>query len=397
MSPDSALSLPPQVFWVLASAAFVFGCCVGSYLNVVIYRIPLGLSTGEPRRSFCPLCKYSIPFYHNIPVISWILLRARCANCKAPISGRYPFVELLTGLLFLAVFARCGYDLKTFAAFVFVSLCVAGSYIDIDHKILPHRITWGGAAAGLAASVLVPDYFVEHTWWMNLLHSLGGAALGYGLIWVIIQLGKKAFGKLKLNFEKPVDWSISQPAAGPGQEHEPEIVFTVDGEKEVWSEIFCRASDRLIIRADKADVDGRIFAECVITLAEASLTVTPASGEAPTVLSLEDVKGLSGTCSAVEQPREAMGLGDANWMACVGAFLGWKAVLFSIFAGSLIGAAISLLAILLGRREWAATIPFGPYLAAGALIYLFRGPEILEWYFHFSAGDPGLELYREME
>ena len=376
--------LPPRVYWTLLTAAFCFGCCVGSYLNVVIYRLPLGLSTHDPKRSFCPLCKYAIPFYHNIPVVSWLLLRGKCANCKSPISPRYPIVELLTGVLFAAAMLRFGYDWKVFAGFTFLALCVAGSYIDIDHQILPHEITWGGAAAGLAASALIPCYHLEAPWWINLLYGLGSAALGYALIWVVIQLGKLAFGKLKLAFDQPAAWSVEQP------EGSMEPVLSVGDQKELWTEIFSRASDRLVIQADGAQVGDVSYGPCLLKIAEDSVTVTPEGG-APVTRPLEEIPFMSGTCTRIEQPREAMGLGDANWMACVGAFLGWKAVLFGIFGGAVIGATVSLVMIVLGRREWAGRIPFGPYLAGGAVIWLFTGPELLTWYLNLARGTPGME------
>ncbi len=371
--------LPPRVYWTFLTAAFVFGCCVGSYLNVVIYRLPLGLSTHQPKRSFCPLCKYAIPFWHNIPLFSWLILRGRCANCKSPISVRYPIVELLTGLLFAGAMLRFGYDWKVFAGFAFLALCVAGSYIDIDHQILPHEITWGGAAAGLLAGALIPNYYLEGAWWMNLLYGIGSAALGYAVIWLVIQLGKLAFGKLKLKFDEPTAWSVQQP------EGSLEPILKIGDQQEGWSEIFSRRSDRLLVRATSAQLGDISYGPCLLKISEDSVTVTPEGGE-PVTTSLENIPQMSGSCTALEQPREAMGLGDANWMACVGAFLGWKAVLFAIFGGSIIGALVSLLMILLGRREWAGRIPFGPYLAAGAIIWLFTGPELLEWYLNLARG-----------
>jgi leader peptidase (prepilin peptidase)/N-methyltransferase len=380
---SSLLSLPPRIYWTFLIAAFVFGCCVGSYLNVVIYRLPLGLSTHHPKRSFCPLCKGDIPWYHNLPILSWIVLRARCARCHAPISARYPMVELLTGVLFAAAFLRFGLDWQVFAAFTFLALCVAGSYIDIDHQILPHEITWGGAAAGLAASVLIPGYsFLQPGWhstldasrWLTLLKSLGSAAAGYALIWIVIQLGKLAFGKLKLRFEKPVPWSVSQA------EGSPEPILKAGDQEEVWSEMFSRPSDRLVIHATRAVLGEVEYKQpCVLKMSVDHVTVILPEGQT-VVTPLEEIPQMSGECTAVDQPREAMGLGDANWMACTGAFLGWKAVLFSLFGGSIIGAVVGLLTILLGRREWAARIPFGPYLAAGAVIYLFSGQELIDWY-----------------
>ena len=161
-------------------------------------------------------------------------------------------------------------------------------------------------------------------------------------------------------------------------------------QQEVWSEIFSRRSDRLVIRAVSAQVAEVGYGPCVLRIGEDSVTVTPEGGT-PVTKPLEEIPAMSGTCTLIEQPREAMGLGDANWMACVGAFLGWKAVLFSIFGGAIIGAVVSLLMIMLGRREWAGRIPFGPYLAGGAVIWLFTGQELLTWYFNLARGTPGME------
>jgi leader peptidase (prepilin peptidase)/N-methyltransferase len=366
--------------WQIGIFVFAFGCCVGSYLNVVIYRLPRGMKTSDPRRSFCPACKYQIPMWHNIPIVSWLVLRGKCANCKAPISPRYLFVELLTGLLFLVAFLYFGWDWKLLAAWTFLALAIAGSYIDIDHQILPHEITWGGAAAGLAAAAAVPNLIVTDTRWMNLLHSAGGAALGYGLIWAIVHLGKIAFGRLKMAFENPVEWSVTQA------EGADEPVFKVADKEEGWSNIFNRASDRLLLRARTAKLNDRVLENVVLTMTNDSVKVTPEAGGESETMALETIKAMSGTCTAVEQPREAMGMGDANWMACVGAFFGWKAVLFTILAGSCIGAFISLLMILLRRREWAARIPFGPYLATGGTLWLFLGPRFLSWYFSLAQG-----------
>jgi leader peptidase (prepilin peptidase)/N-methyltransferase len=385
MLPSLEFILPPATFWTLAVFAFAFGCCVGSYLNVVIYRLPRGMKTSEPRRSFCPSCKYQIPIWHNIPIVSWLLLRGKCANCKEPFSPRYLLVELLTGALFLAVFLHLGaqdrwlgWDWKIPAAWTFLALAIAGSYIDLDHQILPHSITWGGAAAGLLCAAAVPQLIVPDVWWMNVLHSLAGAALGFAIIWCIVHLGKLVFGKLKMAFDKPEPWSVTQA------EGAEEPFFKVADREEGWSNIFSRDSDRLIVRAPQARLGERDFTDVVLMMSNDAVQVTPAAGGAGETIPLENIPSMSGTCTAVEQPREAMGMGDANWMACVGAFFGWKAVLFTILAGSCIGAGISLLMILLRRREWAARIPFGPYLAAGATLWLFYGPRLLTWYFHLA-------------
>jgi leader peptidase (prepilin peptidase)/N-methyltransferase len=200
------------------------------------------------------------------------------------------------------------------------------------------------------------------------------------LIFGIVQLGKKMFGRLKLAFDKPVDWSVSQA------EGAEEPMFRVAEHEEGWSNIFNRTTDRLIIRAASAKLDDRNFESVILTMSNDTVVVAPQAGGAPETIPLENIKSMSGTCTSVEQPREAMGMGDANWMACVGAFFGWKAVLFTILAGSVIGACVSMLMIVLRRREWAARIPFGPYLAAGAMIWLFFGPRLLEWYLSLGHG-----------
>lgn len=382
MLPTIDFPLPLVTFTMLTFAVFAFGCCVGSYLNVVIYRLPLGMKTSEPRRSFCPSCKYQIPMWHNIPLFSWLLLRGKCANCAKPISSRYFFVELLTGVMFVGAFVHLGkgpegfyqgFDWTMLAAWCFIALCISGSFIDIDHQILPHEITWGGAAAGVVAAVSIPELIVLDTRWMNLAHSLGGAALGFAIIWIIVQLGKLAFGRLKFQFDKAEDWSVTQE---PGAE---EPMFKVADQQEGYSNIFSRPTDKLMIKCTSARLGDRALENVTLFLTNDSVIIRPAEG-ADETLPLEGITSMSGTCTAVEQPREAMGMGDANWMACVGAFMGYKAVLFTILAGSCIGAFISLTMILLRRREWASRIPFGPYLAAGALIWLFAGHDILRWY-----------------
>ena len=148
---------------------FFMGTGIGSFLNVVIYRLPLGISVNNPRRSYCPKCKNQIPMWLNIPLVSWIMLRGKCAKCGCSISPRYLGVELLTGLLFYAIFWRVGGDwtlIKEWgpamlALWVFTALLVAGSFIDIEHYILPHEITMGGTVVGLISATLVPSLVGE--------------------------------------------------------------------------------------------------------------------------------------------------------------------------------------------------------------------------------------------
>ena len=159
--------VPAQEFYqaLFATFAFVLGASIGSFLNVCIYRMPLDISVSEPRRSFCPHCKYQIPWHSNLPLITWIVQRGKCRNCGAPISVRYLLVELLTGLLFLGVWWRIaqifggvspGSWVLAFPLFTFVALLVVATFIDFEHFIIPDEITWGGAAIGLAFSAALP-------------------------------------------------------------------------------------------------------------------------------------------------------------------------------------------------------------------------------------------------
>jgi leader peptidase (prepilin peptidase)/N-methyltransferase len=142
--------------------AGVFGAVVGSFLNVVIHRLPLGESLVHPR-SRCPSCGTQIAGYDNIPIVSWLVLRGRCRHCKAPISPRYPAVELLTAVAFAAVVLVGGLDDDLVLELPFVAALIALAGIDYDHKLLPNRIVYPLAVWGLVATVLVDrDDLVEH-------------------------------------------------------------------------------------------------------------------------------------------------------------------------------------------------------------------------------------------
>jgi len=139
--------------WFVPLFAFLFGTLVGSFLNVVIARVPRGQSIVKPR-SRCPGCEHPIAGYDNVPIVSWLLLRGKCRNCGIAISPRYPFVELAVGLLAVAVVRQFGPTWWALAAFAFVAALVALTYIDLDHWLLPRSITIPYIALGLGASLL---------------------------------------------------------------------------------------------------------------------------------------------------------------------------------------------------------------------------------------------------
>ena len=357
---------------LFASFAFILGSCIGSFLNVCIYRMPLDMAVNEPARSFCPSCKYPIPFYHNIPLVTWLVLRGKCANCGARIAFRYFGVELLTGLLFLAVWLHVWPHAPLLALpySIFVSLLVVATFIDFEHYIIPDQITWGGAVAGTLLSFAIPTL---HGTPANLLGgawALAGAACGYFVLWGVVELGKKAFGKKRLTFEQAEAFSWTR--------REDEADFVVGADAQLWSETFARDSDRLLMTCPEVEIDGERFENATLEFHFDRLEI----GGRKWVL--QEVATIRGAVTEITIPREAMGFGDVKFMACIGAFLGWKAVLFTLMAGSSFGAVVGLLTIAVGRREWSAKIPFGPYLALGALVWLFRGPQLLAWYLAFS-------------
>jgi leader peptidase (prepilin peptidase) / N-methyltransferase len=176
--PEVARGMPVAfALWV-----FAVGAVVGSFLNVVIARLPKGESVVSPR-SRCPRCGKAIAWYDNIPIVSWILLRARCRDCGLPISPRYPFVELLTAVLAVAIFRNFGATWTSAGYFAFAAALVALAYIDLDTWLLPHQITWPLLASGLVSP-----------WWNRTLSwrdSVIGAAAGLVLFAAIALFGEK--------------------------------------------------------------------------------------------------------------------------------------------------------------------------------------------------------------
>ncbi len=166
--------MPPFEFFLVAAG--LFGLIVGSYLNVVIHRLPEGISTVTPP-SACPACGAQIRAFDNLPIVSWLLLGGRCRDCRAPISPRYPLVEAATGLAFAGAVWRFGANGRAAAAALLAALLIALAFIDLDHFLLPDKLTLPGIAAGLAAQLLLPGG--------SLTRGLVGALVGAGLLLVV--------------------------------------------------------------------------------------------------------------------------------------------------------------------------------------------------------------------
>jgi len=144
-----------EITLIIAAVVFLFGLCLGSFLNVCIYRMPLGLSVVHPR-SACPNCHTAIAAWDNIPVLSWLLLRGRCRHCHARIAARYAVVELLTALMFVAIFLTFGLSLATLKFSVFGFLLLGLIFTDAETHLLPDKLTLPGLALGLLFSFFVP-------------------------------------------------------------------------------------------------------------------------------------------------------------------------------------------------------------------------------------------------
>ncbi len=258
----------------------VVGACVGSFLNVVIYRLPAGKSVVRPR-SQCK-CGQPIAWYDNIPVLSWFLLRGRCRRCGERFSFRYPLVEAGTALLFLGLWRVGGWP-DGVVWMVFAGLMIPAAFIDLDTMEIPDRFSVGGFIAGMALSVMVPS-----------IHGAGGSGL-----------------------------------------------FVLDA-----------------LRGAIAALQGALLGSGLILwvalVAELLLR------------------------------KEAMGFGDVKLMGAIGAFCGWQGAVFAFFGGAVLGCLLLAVCWPWLRRQppgQSRHIPFGPALAAGALLYLLAARPYVADYF----------------
>ena len=352
-------ALVPFHFWSLVF--FMLGCIIGSFLNVCIYRLPLGLSIVTPK-SHCPYCKYSIPWYQNVPLVTWLALRGRCKNCGAPISPRYFIVELLTGMAFLGCWLAFGEKSAALALVyaVFIAGLIAATFIDFEHFIIPDEITLGGIVAGFAASFFLPSLQGERTLGWGMVQSLIGVLVGAGTIYAILRLGKLVFGRQRVKL--PLD---------------TKIVFTETAvhlpDREIpYEELFYRKSDVIVLRARTLELVDRGYTDALVRLSPSTLEIDGEKIDPETVACMEAVS------SEIVLPREAMGLGDVKFMGAIGAFIGWPGVIFSLMISSVIGALVGVTLIVMRRRQWSSRMPYGPYIALAAVIWVFAGKEIVK-------------------
>lgn len=351
----------PFHFWSVIF--FILGCMVGSFLNVCIHRMPLDQSIVSPP-SHCPHCHYSIPWYLNIPLITWLYLRGKCRNCGAPIAIRYFLVELLTGVIFLACWIRFGPQSVWLAIIyaVFLAGLIVATFIDFEHFIIPDEITFGGMVLGFLCSYLVPALQGQASLSGAARQSLLGMGAGAGVIYAILRVGKLVFGRHKVVL--PTD---------------TRIVFTETAvqlpDKAIpYEDLFYRQSDTITLHARTVELVDRCYKEVVVRLSPEALRIDDEQ------LNPEEVPHLEAVSDQIVLPREAMGLGDVKFMAAIGAFLGWPAVFFSLIVSSFIGSLVGITLVLLRKRALSSRLPYGPYIAIAATLWVFAGHEIIQWY-----------------
>lgn len=175
--------------WFVLAFVIWLGLWVGSFLNVVIYRLPRGLSVVKPR-SRCPTCGTMIRWYQNLPLVSFVFLRGRCASCGARISWRYPLVEAVTAAFFVVAYLTTGLRVHLPLVWFLLSACVAIFFIDVDFQIIPDKITLPGIALGLVFAALTPEIG-----WVN---GFIGTVAGGGGFWLVAAMGDFVFKKQSL-------------------------------------------------------------------------------------------------------------------------------------------------------------------------------------------------------
>lgn len=370
---------------------FVLGCCVGSYLNAVIYRLPRGLSTSDPKRSFCPICKKPIPFYRNIPIFTWIVQRGKCAECDAPIAPRYLLVELLTGLVWAGLwwfFTVYSVEANRWIApevfwypgaqalffIVLATIAIVITFVDIEHMIIPICLSIGGAVVAIIGAMLFPWHLGESTWIEGLKVSVIGGVLGLISLYLVVRVGKLLFGKTKVEVDEPIEWFIREAKEGSDDPNE-NICLMLDNEENFWHDIFFRNSDRLVMNGViDLVVNGEVRESSEIIIKNDKLILLDE------VIELEALKSISGKVTSLLVPREAMGMGDVHLLGVIGFALGYQSLLLVIIGACFIGILLHLIA----GKGFGKPLPFGPSLILGALLWMLYGPELISLYLDYT-------------
>jgi leader peptidase (prepilin peptidase)/N-methyltransferase len=338
------------------------GLVVGSFLGRCIYWLPQQGSTLKWGLAYCP-CQRSFAWYYQIPILSWVWLRGRCPACGERISAHYPLAEGITGVFFALAYWRFGFPVAI-PIWLLGSVLVLATFIDIEHFLIPDLVSKPAIVAGVLASLLVPQLHGTTSRLLAFGLSILGALVGGGLLFLIGELGKLVFGRYKVTLPAPVPFHFEKLPPDDAQ-------IVIDNDAFRCGDHFFRKSDRIRIRAEEVMVNDQKFQAAELSLYY-HYVETPAG-----IIPLTNLYLLEGRTAYAEFPREAMGLGDVKLIAAIGAFTGWSGVLFTIAAASVISALYGVATILIRRRDWSAKIPFGPYLAMGAVLWIFGGKVFL--------------------
>ncbi|HVM61214.1 MAG TPA: prepilin peptidase [Verrucomicrobiae bacterium] len=353
---------------------FAFGAVIGSFLNVCVHRMPLDQSIVTPP-SHCPHCNQHIQWADNIPLLSYLVLRGKCRYCGVRISPRYFLIELLTAVLFLLMWLKSTewdhplvhgvYFLKVPIYWMVMAGLIVATFIDFEHYIIPNGITLGGVVVGFLCSIAVPP--LQHTEFHSIaaLRSFLGIVAGCLTLYLIAEFGKLLFGRLRVPLAPGTTITIA------------ESKLRLPDEEIEWPDLFFRDSDKIRFTAVNLKLGDRQFSNAKVIVRQDSVTVNGEGYPLATVGVIEAVT------SEIVIPREAMGMGDVKLLAAIGAFLGWQATLFSLFLSSLVGSFVGLSLIVAGRRQLQGKIPYGPYIALGAVVWLFAERQLfatMAWY-----------------
>lgn len=358
--------MSPALRLYLDFVVFIFGAALGSFANVCIYRMPRNESIVFPP-SHCGACGKPVAWYDNIPLVSYLVLRGHCRLCGAKFSCRYWFVEFLTAALWLTVwfcYRSTGQWGLILAYWLLLLLLIIGTFIDFEFYIIPNEVTLGSVVAGLGLSILWPALHQTDSRVMAGLQAVIGALAGGLILLAIAEIGKLAFGRLQLPLlpGTPVLIDANQ--------------LKVGDETTAWDELFNRASDRIRCHAATLRFQDKTFIDVAVAISETDLEIQsekfPLTATGPITI----------TSDLIIVPREAMGMGDVKLLAGIGAFLGWQLVCLTLFLASVAGGLVSLVLLALHKKDWQSRIPFGPYLALGALICLCVGHQLVGWYLH---------------
>jgi leader peptidase (prepilin peptidase) / N-methyltransferase len=354
----TGLDLPPAYYVFFA---FTFGLLIGSFLNVVIHRVPLDESIVFPG-SHCPACGYSIRPLDNIPLISYALLRGRCRNCRRRISPIYPFVEILTALLFSAIIYKTGPNGKALLEMAFASIMIALVMIDARYMLLPNIITYPGFIFAIAAATVRGGRGMNGGGDFSLVTASTEfdpwrAAFFGGLLLALAAIGFRLLDRLDLIlFNKYLEWAemnAENPGTSGADDHRRKTraaVITGLLIAVIWAVMVIKFSPN-----ERFDLE-----EAYSSLLSASLGAFIGGGL---------IWGLRAVYFYV-RGIEGMGLGDIKMMAISGAFLGWRGVIGVMLISSMLGVVAGIVLALRGEQGLKTALPYGVCLGIASLIVM---------------------------